>query len=211
MQQQSFWGMDNRGLLANQGSRLVYFLLCHFRKISLVKIGFTNGPMQRRLSQLECGNPQMEVLGTMLVRDGKDDHDLHKRFAPWWYKREWFHATPELLAAIHTLLLEARLPRVLGTYTIESIGEWMLSWDCPQCQQSLSTWLTILKPGSVTARATCTQCLCVMALEWTITLDTNGSRFLPKSGGVDPMKSHAVNRPPDLDKPVTVNSVSSQD
>jgi len=163
--QQSFWGMDADGVVANSGSRLVYFLLCHFKTLSLVKIGFTNRPIQRRFSKLECGNPCFELLGTITVKDGKDDRELHERFKRWHYKKEWFSATPELLASITELIEQAKEPVITLRLASYRPGDDVFStWGCPKCSHYLSAVWKIILFGQTLAHATCPRCDCRMRL-----------------------------------------------
>jgi hypothetical protein len=182
MMQQSFWGLDDDGLIVNHGPRLVYFLLCHFRTGSLVKIGFTNRPLKKRLSQLECGNPKFELLGAITVRDGADDHNVHTRFAPYHYKREWFTATPELLAAITQLVtpLATTAPIPRKYWGQQGI---VVPYDCPRCAALNWTAFDIRNnPSPTNFTGVCVQCRRPMRLclaPDTASLD--GSSFLPKS------------------------------
>jgi len=170
MVQQSLWGMDANGVLVSHGDRLVYFLLCHFRQRSLVKIGFTHRPLRYRVAKLGCGNPEFEVLGSIMVRDGIGDQNFHKRFHEWHYKGEWFHATPELLTAITALLADAKLLRVTTRSIVQHAGEWILFWACPTCKECLWSAWHVHEAGVINFRARCEHCASQMAIRMEIVI-----------------------------------------
>lgn len=68
-----------------------------------IKIGFTSNGVDRRLEALRNGNPrEIKVLATM--RGTMDDEKrLHRRFAEYRVRGEWFKAAPELLDFIASL------------------------------------------------------------------------------------------------------------
>jgi hypothetical protein len=145
-EQLSFWGLDEEGRSVRTGQRLIYFVECG----EFVKIGFTTRDVSERISELECGNPaSMKLIGTMVVHDESDDRRLHKRFAIFHHRGEWFRKTPELLRAIEELLYSteqpqniatAQTPIVIKLWDKAWVGEegFMYAWDCPSCRRCLS-------------------------------------------------------------------------
>ncbi len=82
-------------------SGFIYFLLAE--KHNAVKIGFTRGSIEKRLINGITWSPyDFDVLkvieGTML-----DEVALHKRFAQYKIKREWFEYSDELKEFIDNL------------------------------------------------------------------------------------------------------------
>lgn len=69
-----------------------------------IKIGVTTRPVEYRLSALATAHFQpMTLLATIENAPETLERELHKRFASCRARREWFKATPELLAFIETL------------------------------------------------------------------------------------------------------------
>lgn len=68
--------------------------------ISPVKIGYTTDAVGTRLSHVQQGNwVQLAVLAH-LPGGRADEHDLHRRFAAFHVRGEWFDRTPEVNAFI---------------------------------------------------------------------------------------------------------------
>jgi hypothetical protein len=73
---------------------MIYFLRCGAHP--LVKIGYTDGDLQVRIEGLSTGNP-FELIPLGVIEDGKfTENQLHKRFAPYHVKGEWFRLSTEL-------------------------------------------------------------------------------------------------------------------
>lgn len=65
-----------------------------------IKIGFTDGPVESRIADLQTGCPvPIRLLGTAPGTLG-DEKDLHRRFAAQRVHGEWFKPAPDLLALI---------------------------------------------------------------------------------------------------------------
>jgi len=68
-----------------------------------IKIGFTSGAADARLSELQTGNPsQLHVLATA-TGDKQVEKALHSRFSHLRIRGEWFRGEPELLGFIDGL------------------------------------------------------------------------------------------------------------
>jgi hypothetical protein len=68
-----------------------------------IKIGFTDENINRRLTQLQTGNPKKLVcLGTRAGGE-QDELNLHCLFAAHHIRGEWFSPAPELLDYIQSL------------------------------------------------------------------------------------------------------------
>jgi hypothetical protein len=66
-----------------------------------VKIGLTNGPVQKRLKGLSTGCPyKLTVHATIENASGALELELHQRFAAHRLAGEWFRLAPEILAYI---------------------------------------------------------------------------------------------------------------
>lgn len=75
-----------------------------------VKVGWTKGPVKRRLSQLQVGcDGELEVVGEIEGSE-RDEKKLHERFEALWIRGEWFRNAGELRATIEAL--EAPLCRI---------------------------------------------------------------------------------------------------
>ena len=95
--------------------------------------------------------------------------------SPWalrHHKGEWFHKAPDLLARIAELLDEARLPKVVvQVRPSELSGDWVTTWDCPQCRRALHAVLRITGPDIVDTHATHAACGYYMAVRFDIARD----------------------------------------
>lgn len=75
----------------------VYFI----RSGQAIKIGWTAGPVEQRLRQMQPSNPEpMEVVGVMEECDVAAERRLHRQFDDIRIANEWFVADPKLLGYI---------------------------------------------------------------------------------------------------------------
>lgn len=73
-----------------------------------VKIGYTAGTAEKRMAQLQTGQPQkLRLLGT-IPGDKHGESGLHKHFADLRLNGEWFEKTERLLAIIRDLVANQR-------------------------------------------------------------------------------------------------------
>lgn len=73
-----------------------------------VKIGYTTGSLQKRLTWLQVGNhKRLELLGA-IPGDWKTEQGLHKTLAPCRIRGEWFRLETPVLEFLQTM------PRVHG-------------------------------------------------------------------------------------------------
>lgn len=101
MMQPSLWGFNEDMVAINRGRRLVYICRC----AEFIKIGYTTRPADVRVSEMRTGNPlPITVLGTLWIDDAHDDRGLHRLFARFHHRDEWFHATPESLALVERVI-----------------------------------------------------------------------------------------------------------
>lgn len=89
--------------LQNPGRELyygrVYFVQCG--KDGPIKIGFTTGPMRKRLDGLQTSCPyRLKVLGVIANQPRESEAYIQAAFRKSRTHREWFKPTPELLAFI---------------------------------------------------------------------------------------------------------------
>ena len=76
----------------------IYFI--RSEKTHEIKIGFTSGQVQKRISSLQTGHPyKLKLLATL---PGNRDYEksLHERFAAFRLEGEWFQPHPDLIAFI---------------------------------------------------------------------------------------------------------------
>ena len=79
----------------------IYFVKSE--KTHEIKIGFTSGPVEKRLRSLQTAHPsELNLLATI---PGTSDHErsLHQKFANIRLKGEWFEPHPDLLAFISVI------------------------------------------------------------------------------------------------------------
>jgi|MTBAKSStandDraft_1061840.scaffolds.fasta_scaffold08437_2 uncharacterized protein YozE (UPF0346 family) len=79
----------------------IYFVKSE--KTHEIKIGFTSGPVEKRLRSLQTAHPsELHLLATI---PGTSDHErsLHQKFANIRLKGEWFEPHPDLLAFISVI------------------------------------------------------------------------------------------------------------
>ena len=101
--QLSFWGYDAEGNGQTSGHRIVYVYRDTVRH--KVKIGFTTRDGKTRMKEQQTGNPDpFEFVGSFVVRDDQDDHDIHRMVSKFHYRGEWFDETPELMAILMRLI-----------------------------------------------------------------------------------------------------------
>ena len=77
-----------------------------------IKIGFTEGEIDGRLSSLQTGNP--EVLRCIGIVDGTipDERALHKQFAAYHIRGEWFQTAPELFQYLRAAIKDTEYKRL---------------------------------------------------------------------------------------------------
>jgi hypothetical protein len=62
-----------------------------------VKIGFTNGPVRKRLGNLQTGWPEkFELIDTIPGADRNDELELHQEYAEYREHGEWFRCEGRL-------------------------------------------------------------------------------------------------------------------
>lgn len=74
-----------------------------------IKVGFTTGSVNVRVSQLQIGSDcELRLLGAVIADEtrGTTEHQLHLKFAKWHYRGEWF--TRAILPLIQDLLLKTK-------------------------------------------------------------------------------------------------------
>lgn len=79
----------------------VYFL--RSEKTHAIKIGFTAGPVEKRLGSLQTAHPYKLQLLATTPGTAEYEKSLHERFASFRLKGEWFEPHPDLLAFITVL------------------------------------------------------------------------------------------------------------
>jgi hypothetical protein len=84
-----------------ESKKLVYFV--RDPEEGSIKIGYTKVPIERRLQQLQTGNPRELTLLACVPGTTLDESRLHARFACDLERGEWFRPSPELLAYIDSL------------------------------------------------------------------------------------------------------------
>ena len=127
-----FEGLNEHGLVTTTGKRIVYFFRCG----PFIKIGYTSRNEAKRKREFETGNPfEIEIIGSVLVRDQNDERRLHRRFAFVNHRDEWFRETPEIIRAIAEIIEQHKpidwLPIVETKVPINGIGDVYWVMDCP--------------------------------------------------------------------------------
>lgn len=85
----------------------IYFV--EIEKEKMIKIGFTAGMVERRIAQLQTGQPlKLTLLGT-IPGDRKAEAGLHLEFAKNRRNGEWFISEPEMIGTIQ-YLISGQLP-----------------------------------------------------------------------------------------------------
>ena len=80
----------------------VYFI--RSEETHAIKIGFTSGPIEKRLNSLQTAHPyKLQLLATV---PGTPDYEksLHERFASFRLEGEWFQPHPDLVAFVSVIL-----------------------------------------------------------------------------------------------------------
>lgn len=161
--QLTLWGFDNDGRTVATGRRIVYFLRDPVRQ--KIKIGFTTGDVRDRMADLQTGCADAyELLGSIVVRDDEDDRRLHKRFAIFHYRGEWFNETSELLLAIQELMERQRdmshdTPIDLPVRVRPDIGQYVAAgFDCRRCRRSLFCVFGIVVRENWSGTVSCSRC-----------------------------------------------------
>jgi hypothetical protein len=75
--------------------------------LNLVKIGYSTDPLGRIGALQEQSPVAMRLLGTC-IGDRKLEHQLHRRFADYRQRGEWFRMEPEVMAFMQTQAQDAR-------------------------------------------------------------------------------------------------------
>ena len=73
-----------------------------------IKIGFTASSVNQRVKTLQTGSDcELRLLGVITANydEGTTELQIHRRFAKWRYRGEWF--TSEILPSVRALLREA--------------------------------------------------------------------------------------------------------
>lgn len=106
------------------------------RDIIRVKIGFTTGPVEKRLKALQTGSPvELQIItshpGTM-----EDERSLHQRFADYCVGGEWFEIPETVFAHLKQALVDsARLALAQGKqidpHTFGNLGSLRRSCELP--------------------------------------------------------------------------------
>lgn len=65
-----------------------------------IKVGFTSGDVQRRVTQLQTGNPSALAILGAIKGTAERERQLHGRLSPWRAKGEWFKPHPDVLQVI---------------------------------------------------------------------------------------------------------------
>ena len=79
----------------------VYFI--QSEKTHAIKIGFTSGPIEKRLASLQTAHPYKLRLMTTLSGAVAYEKSLHERFTQFRLEGEWFEPHPDLIAFIATI------------------------------------------------------------------------------------------------------------
>jgi hypothetical protein len=75
-----------------EGPESVYFALAP--SINLMKVGWTEGPVVKRLADINAASPiDVIIFGAIAGRGHSYETELHRRFAKHWVKGEWFTAS----------------------------------------------------------------------------------------------------------------------
>jgi hypothetical protein len=82
----------------------VYFAQCGVD--GPIKIGWTAGPVESRLRQLQVGSPEeLRLLGILHTEEAAElERELHERFATYRVRGEWYRPEGELEAFLQTYL-----------------------------------------------------------------------------------------------------------
>lgn len=85
----------------------VYFVATVDR--SMIKIGFSYKPVDRMIELMRWSPLPLELL-TAVPGRRQDERALHRRYISTHSHKEWFHATPKMLAEIEAIAHLGRLP-----------------------------------------------------------------------------------------------------
>lgn len=111
----------------------IYFVTCFSSPNYPIKIGWTFTPMETRLAQLQCGNPNMISVVATLVGTQEDERKLHLYFAHLHVRGEWFLRGADLLDYI------GGIPGQVETYGSEEFEECAQENSARAQQQDPST------------------------------------------------------------------------
>jgi hypothetical protein len=102
----------------------------------VIKIGYTEQRVERRIAALQTGCPHKLVLIGLMAGDIEDERDLHQMAERWRipWTREWFRKTPELLAALASLGVGIKKCIQCGAVGANIDGDPpMGAWQCAEC------------------------------------------------------------------------------
>lgn len=75
----------------------IYFVTCLSSEHYPIKIGWSATPLEARMAQLQCGNPNLLTVIATLVGSQEDERKLHFYFAHLHVRGEWFLRGADLL------------------------------------------------------------------------------------------------------------------
>jgi hypothetical protein len=117
--QQSEWHVGllydlytQRDELLNDGSTNLYVA---WDPTDCVKIGIAAREPQRRVENMQVGNPRPLLYVGSCPATGKLERFFHRALAAWVFRGEWFSASPEVLSAVCLILSAEDLARDMGT------------------------------------------------------------------------------------------------
>ena len=76
---------------------MVYFIT---QGNEYVKIGYTNGVPNRRLGELQVGNPHELSIKLLLFGDDRMERAMHEQFKQYHCRGEWYYLSHELVEYI---------------------------------------------------------------------------------------------------------------
>lgn len=108
-----------------------------------IKVGFTAGSAERRMAQLQTGQPRkLRLLGT-IPGTLADEKSLHKEFDVYRGNGEWFEPVPELINVIQSLIEHqypwyfAKAPRIFRDKFERMASAWVKAFNLmPTMDQS---------------------------------------------------------------------------
>ena len=92
------WGFGDR---TNRRQTKIYFIQAGTS--GPIKIGYSGGPIERRLAALQTGHPEPLRLLAAVDGDRSTEAELHRRFHPYRRSGEWFDPHPDLIQFIAVL------------------------------------------------------------------------------------------------------------
>jgi hypothetical protein len=113
-----------------------------------IKIGYTNGSIESRLSELQTGNPRpFEVLG-LLPGDREDEKAYHEHFRRDRIQGEWFDPSPELIILVASLFKVSRFPLTFAYFAHLQPALWDLAVmaGCAEVRDGAGYFYETIKP-----------------------------------------------------------------